>query len=253
MSSRPEQVSLDDLARVLAGAAVVLDAIVLAARRGGIGHCCAGSGCASAGLRHQYRVRKAGVETNSAGPDRAAAAKPHCVALLRGGGTDARTDRSADDGAEDHFVGARCVGRTPRNHRATAGHAGARRLSAGAAAGIGRRIRRSGAARAYDRRHDRRGAGARRRQDRAGPRCAGRGRSRADHAGAEGRPRLDQRHAVFDGLCHFRAAARPWTALRDAGDRRLVGRCGDGFDGAVPPGDSATARACRTDRGRRRR
>ena len=32
----------------------------------------------------------------------------------------------------------------------------------------------------------------------------------ADHAGAEGRPRVDQRHAVFDRLCHFRRAARPW-------------------------------------------
>ncbi len=52
-------------------------------------------------------------------------------------------------------------------------------------------------------------------------------------AGTEGRPCADQRHAVFDGLCHFRVVARPWSALRDAGDRRLVGRCGDGFDGAV--------------------
>ena len=33
----------------------------------------------------------------------------------------------------------------------------------------------------------------------------------------------DQRHAVFDGLCHFRLVARPWPALRNAGDRRLVG------------------------------
>ena len=33
--------------------------------------------------------------------------------------------------------------------------------------------------------------------------------SRADHAGAEGRPRLDQRHAVFDGLCHFRVCCAP--------------------------------------------
>ena len=40
-------------------------------------------------------------------------------------------------------------------------------------------------------------------------------------------------------------------ALRDAGDRRLVGRCGDGFDGAVPPRDPATARACRANRRRR--
>ena len=41
-------------------------------------------------------------------------------------------------------------------------------------------------------------------------------------------------------------------AVRDAGDRRLVGRCGDGLDGAVSPGDPATARACRANRSRRR-
>ena len=80
-------------------------------------------------------------------------------------------------------------------------------------------------------------------KSRAGPRCTGGGRSCADHARAEGRPRLDQRYAVFDGLCHFRGVARPWPALRDAGDRRLVGRRGDGLDGAVPPGDPATAGA----------
>ena len=165
----PGTVSLDDLAQVLAGAAVVLDPVVLAARRGRIGHCCAGRGCASAGLRHQYRVRKTGVETHSAGSDDAAAAQPHCVALLRGRAAHARTDRASDDGAEDRLVGARRFGRSPRNHRATPGHAGARHLSAGAAAGIGGRVRRSGAAGAYDGRHDRRGAGACRRQGCAGP------------------------------------------------------------------------------------
>ncbi len=183
--------------------------IILAARRGRIGHCCEGRACGSAGLRHQYRVRKTGVETHSSGSDDAAPAQPHCVALLRGRAAHARTDRAPDDGAEDRLAGARRVGRAPRSHRAAPGDAGARHLSAGAAAGIGGSVRRSGAACAYDRRHDRRGAGACRRQDCAGPRCAGRGRSRADHAGAEGRPRADQRYAVFDGLCHFRVAARP--------------------------------------------
>ena len=151
--------------------------IVLAARRGSIGHCCQGRGCGSAGLRHQYRVRKTGVETNSAGPDHAAAAQPHRLALLRGRAAHSRTHRASDDGAEDRLAGAGRVGRAPRNHRATPGHAGARRLSAGAAAGIGGSLRRSGAACAYDGRHDRRGSGADGRKDCAGPRCAGRRRA----------------------------------------------------------------------------
>ena len=71
----PGAVSLDEFARVLAGEAVVLRPPCLWLRlRRGIGHCCAGSGRASAGLRHQYRVRKTGVETHSAGSDDAAAA-----------------------------------------------------------------------------------------------------------------------------------------------------------------------------------
>ena len=187
----------------------------------------------------------------AAGPDDAASAQSHRVALLRGRAADARTDRASDDGAEDHLARARCFGRAPRSHRAAAGHAGARRLSAGAAAGIGRRIRRSGAACAYDGRHDRRGAGARRRQDRAGPRGARRRRSHAVDARAEGRSRVDQRHAVLDRLCHLRLAARPSPGLRRARDGRLVGRCGDGVDGAVSPRDPAAARACRADRRRR--
>ena len=85
----------------------------------------------------------------------AAAAKPDRVALLRGRAADARADRAPDDGAEDRLPGAGRFRRSPRNHRATAGHAGARRLSAGAAAGIGGRVRRSRAAGAYDGRHDR--------------------------------------------------------------------------------------------------
>ena len=129
--------------------------IVLAARRGGIDHCCGGRARGNSGLRHQYRFRKAGVEADSAGPDGAASAQSHRVALLRGRTADARTDRSSDDGAEDRLAGARCFGRAPRRYRATAGHAGARHLSAGAAAGIGGRVRRSGAACAYDGRHDR--------------------------------------------------------------------------------------------------
>ena len=206
----PGKVSLDDLAQVLAGAAVVLDPSFWPRVEAASAIVAEAADARSSGLRHQYRVRKTGVETHSAGPDDAAAAQPHCVALLRGRATDARTDRAPDDGAEDRLVGARRFGRAPRNHRATPGHAGARHLSAGAAAGIGGGIRRSGAAGAYDGRHDRRGAGARRRQGCAGPRCAGRRRSRADDARTEGRPRLDQRYAVFDGLCHFRVVARPW-------------------------------------------
>ena len=194
--------------------------VILAARRGRIGHCCGGRACGSSGLRHQYGVRKTGVETHSARPDGAATAQPHCVALLRGGTAYARTDRPPDDGAEDHLAGARRFGRAPRSHRATPGHAGARRLSAGAAAGIGGSVRRSGAACAYDGRHDRRGSGACRRKDCTGPRCAGRRRSRAVDARTEGRPRVDQRYAVFDRICHFRFVARPWPGLRDAGDRR---------------------------------
>ena len=30
-------------------------------------------------------------------------------------------------------------------------------------------------------------------------------------ARTEGRPRFDQRYAVFDGLCYFRVVARPWA------------------------------------------
>jgi Histidine ammonia-lyase len=110
--------------------------VVLAARRGSIGIVAQAAGGASAGLRHQYRVRKTGVETHSAGSDDAAAAEPDCVALLRGRAAHARTDRASDDGAEDRLIGAGASG-VRREIIEQLQAMLARDLSAGAAAGIG--------------------------------------------------------------------------------------------------------------------
>ncbi len=231
----PGRVSLDDLAQVLAGAAVVLEpsfwprveaasAIVAEAARSNVPVYGINTGFGKLASKRIPPDQTALLQRNLI--------VSHCCGV---GPVHTRTDRASDDRAEDRLAGAWRVGRAPRNHRATAGHAGARRLSAGAAAGIGGSLRRSGAAGAYDGRHDRRGAGAHRRKDCAGPRCACRRRARSDHAWTEGRPRPDQRNAVFDRLCHFRFVARPQSVAHGAGDRRVVGRCGHGFDRAISP------------------
>src|SRR6266576_3236642 len=62
---------------------------------------------------------------------------------------------------------------------------------------------------------------------------------------------IGEGQALVDGMCHFRVVARPWPGLRDTGDRCLISRCGHGFDGPVSPGDPGTARACRANRSRR--
>ena len=133
----PGKVSLDDLAHVLAGTPIALEpsfwprveaasAIVAAA---------AGAQAPVYGINTGFGK----LASKRIPPDQTTLLQrnlivSHCCGV---GAADTRTDRAADDGAEDRLAGARRFRRPPRNHRAIAGHAGAPRLSAGAAAGIG--------------------------------------------------------------------------------------------------------------------
>ena len=98
-------------------------------------------------------------------------------------------DRAADDGAEARQPGAGRFGRAAGDARDAGGDAGARSCAGRACAGIGRRLRRSRAARPYDGGDDRRRRDIRRRRAPAGRRGA-----RAS------RPRAARRSAPKEGL-----------------------------------------------------
>ncbi len=221
-------------AQVLAGAAVVLDPSFWPRVEAASAIVATGRARGRAGLRHQYRVRKTGVETHSAGTRRrcssATSSCSHCCGV--GQPTPEPIVRLMM-ALKIVSLGRGASGVRREVIEQLQAMLARRHLSAGAAAGIGRGVRRSGAARAYDRRHDRRGAGA----ASAGRLCRAAMRwppptSRRSRS-AEGRPCVDQRYAVFERLCHLPVCCAPMACLRGAGDGRVVGRCGHGLDRAV--------------------
>ena len=175
---------------------------------------------AAAGLRRQYRLRRARPPAHPRRGHRDAAAQSHPLALLRRRRCDAGRDRASDDGAEDRLARPRRFGRAAGRDRDAGAHAGVRRAAGDPAAGLGRCLRRSGAARAHDGGDDRRGRGDVRGQHARRRRGHAARRHRADHARRQGRARADQRHAVLDRLCARRPVRGAAARALGAGDGR---------------------------------
>ena len=191
-----------------------------------------------AGLRHQHRVRQAGERAHRGGRSGAAAAQHRAVARGRRRRAAPRSPiDAADDGAEAREPRAGRLGRPARD----AWHCSRRCWTAGvtpgrAGPGLGRRLGRSGAARAHGGGDDRRRRGLDRRPDACRPPRRSPRPASSRSSSAQGRAGAAQRHPVLDRL----RAGRPVRG-RDAvpacrwSTGALVDRGGAGSDTPFDP------------------